>query len=527
MSYIKNTYSLTYLLLLLLLYACGPSVPASYTETSRLAAVSPDNAGAAVPPNIAPLTFRIEEEGSDFVTHWHSKGGELIVSGKEVCPDVNAWHKLLDSSRGDSLFADIYVKTDAGWIRYAPIGLYVAEEPIDPYITYRLIRPSYVTYEELTINERSLESFDERVVYENMRFEDSDKGQCINCHMPHDWNRNGQSQFHVRQALGGTILIDGDKATKVNLKTDSTLSAGVYPAWHPTLNLIAYSVNETGQVFHTLDPQKVEVIDYASDLILYDIDANTVQSIDRTSSDFESFPTWSPDGRTLYYISAHYTPRGTDIDADLDSNYDQLHYNIYARDFDLSTRRFGPRRIIFDAESEGKSASIPRVSPDGQYLLFTLADYGQFHIWHKSAELVALPTHTREVSEVATPLALGHASYHSWSSNGRWILFSSRRDDGNYTRLYISYFDSEGRAHKPFRMPQASTDADDLLLRSYNAAEFLVQPVQISHKQLSAVVRGDATPARYAGSALLNPEHDSISANRLYVRERRGQSVGY
>jgi hypothetical protein len=93
--------------------------------------------------------------------------------------------------------------------------------------------------------------------------------------------------------------------------------------------------------------------------------------------------------------------------------------------------------------------------------------------------------------------------------------------------LYISYFDSEGRAHKPFRMPQASTDADDLLLRSYNAAEFLVQPVQISHKQLSAVVRGDATPARYAGSALLNPERDSISANRSYVRERRGQSVGY
>ncbi len=508
---------------------CTPSLPTAFSEVARSAAVSPNNDGATIPPNIAPLNFRIDEEGSDFIACAHSdRGGQLLSSGVDICFDINEWHALLDASRGDSLFIDIYVKTDAGWQHFNSQRYFVAEEDIDPYISYRLIRPSYVTYEELTLRERSLESFDERILFENMRFEDSEQGQCINCHMPRNWNRDAQSQFHVRQALGGTVFIDHKGATKVNLKTDSTLSAGVYPAWHPTLNLIAYSVNETGQVFHTLDPQKVEVIDYASDLILYDLDNNSVQSIDRTGSEFESFPTWSPDGKVLYYISAHYTQRDEDIDADLDNNYDQLHYNIYARDFDISTRRFGPRRLVFDAEALGKSASVPRVSPDGKNLLFTLADYGQFHIWHRTADLWVLPLGSDSVA--ARPLDVVNSSeaesYHTWSSDGHWILLSSRRDDGNYTRLYISYFDSNGKAHKPFRLPQRTAADDDRLLRSYNASEFMVQPVQATYKQLQEVVKTDAKQAVYAGSALLHAEKDT-TASRQRSEERRSQMIAY
>ena len=533
---------------LLLLAACTPSVPTTFEEATWEPAVSPNNFGATLPPNIAPLNFRIlRGDASEAVTHLHSlKGGEIIVTGWDVCFDEDDWHRLLEQTRGDSLYCDIYLKAYGTWEHLPTQRFFIAEEEIDPYITYRLIRPSYVTYEELTINQRCLESFDERVIYENMRFEDSEQGQCINCHMPRNWNRDAQSQFHVRQKLGGTIFINGSEVTKVNVKTDSTLSAGVYPAWHPTLNLIAYSVNETGQVFHTLDPQKIEVIDYASDLILYDLDANTVQHIDRTTSDFESFPAWSPDGRTLYYIAAHYTPRADDIDADLDTNYDQLHYNLYARDFDLSTRRFGPRRLVFDAEALGKSASVPRISPDGKYLLFTLADYGQFHIWHKSADLWLLPLSNEEPDSLgshssgthpatmtsAHPLEAVNSteaeSYHAWSSNGRWILCSSRRDDGNYTRLYICYFDRKGQAHHPFRLPQRTADADDLLLRSYNAAEFMVQPVQATSRHLTQAIKADARPVSYAGSALLFPEADTTLVRAVpSSAERRGASVGY
>ena len=88
---------------------------------------------------------------------------------------------------------------------------------------------------------------------------------------------------------------------KANLKTDSLISGGVYPAWHPTEKLIAYSVNQTGQTFHTRDLQKVEVQDMLSDLILYDVEKNEVTRIPGDTDELEVFPWWSPDGKYLYY----------------------------------------------------------------------------------------------------------------------------------------------------------------------------------------------------------------------------------
>lgn len=507
----------TFYSLLFTLYSCTPSLPDEAEEARRMAQTMPDNAGATLPPNIAPLNFEIQEDGDAYVTRFSTKAGErLVVGGQSVDISLNDWQRLLQAAVGDTLWTDIYVRHDGRWIHFDRMANPVVADSIDPYITYRLIRPGYITYEELTINERCLESFDERIVYENMSLNQGENGQCINCHVPQGQGQNGRSQFHVRQALGGTVFIDGTHITKVNLKTDSTLSAGVYPAWHPTLNLIAYSVNETGQAFHTLDPQKIEVIDYASDLILFDPERNEVLSIGRTANDYESFPCWSPDGKTLYYISAHHDPVGDDIDADLDQNYQTLHYNIYARDFDAETRRFGPSRMVLDAESMGKSASTPRISPDGKYLLFSLADYGQFHIWHKSADLAMVKLgalETLESLEILESLNSPESeSYHAWSSNGRWILFSSRRDDGNYTRLYMAYFDRDGHAHRPFLLPQRRPSHDQSLLRSYNAAEFMVQAVQPTRKQLLSAVRADAHPVTYGGSALLVSERDSIAA---------------
>jgi len=536
----------------MMMAACTPSVPDGATDVERAARVLPDNDGATLPPNIAPLCFEIQEEGDRFVTRLSTRGGrELVVGGRSVDIDVAEWHQLLADAAGDTLWTDVYARQEDRWQHFRRMANPVVRDSIDPYITYRLIRPSYVCYEELSLVERNVENFDERTFYSNMALSRDDNGQCVNCHVPQRQGQTGRSQFHARQAYGGTVLIDGTDIRKVNLRTDSTLSAGVYPAWHPTLPLIAYSVNETGQAFHTLDPQKIEVIDYASDLILYDPEQNEVHSITRTSRDYESFPTWSPDGRTLYYISAHHDPVGTDIDVDLDQNYQTLHYNIYAREFDPSARRFGPARLVFDAEALGKSASTPRISPDGRWLLFSLADYGQFHIWHRSADLCVVPLdaedcdstmsstcgtrqfHVWNSSVPRVELTLASRteeanstesdSYHSWSSNGRWILFSSRRTDGNYTRLYLSYFDRQGHAHRPVLLPQRRPHLYDELFRSFNAAEWMTQPVASGRSGLSRALqealRRDARQARYAGSALAVPEADSVATQTRITKQ--------
>jgi len=88
-------------------------------------------------------------------------------------------------------------------------------------------------------------------------------------------------------------------------------------------------------------------------------------------------------------------------------------------------------------------------------------------------------------------------SYHSWSSNGRWILFSSRRHDSNYTRLYIAYMDEQGKDHKAFAVPQEDPMFYQHYMRSYNVPEFMVEPVKITPQEFAAAAKKDAAKASY------------------------------
>ena len=513
---------------LLLLTGCTPSLPKDTDKCMHKPHLSVDIDSAVLPPNIAPMNFRIEEKGDDYRAHFWSEANHegFVVEGAAIDIDEDRWHELLDATKGKTLHCDIYVAEKGKWTQYLSVVNPIATDSIDPFITYRLIEPGYVDYEEMSINQRSLTSFDEQQVYNNRLLSDGGQnGQCMNCHTPRNYNRDGRSMMHVRQLHGGTVFVDGNHLTKVNLKTDSTLSAGVYPAWHPTLDLIAFSTNSTGQSFHTRDAQKIEVIDYGSDLILYDISSNTVYDIDKRKDEYESFPTWSPNGQTLYYIAAHHEQQTAYIDTELNRGYQELHYNIYCRHFDPKTHRFGDRQLVFDAAALGKSAAQPRLSPDGRWLLFSLADYGQFHVWHESADLWAIDLTTQKASALKAVNSKRMESYHCWSSNGRWILFTSRRDDGNYTRLYMAYFDRQGRVHKAFPLPQRRTDYYENLFKSYNTPEFLVRPVEVSMSRWATDICRDPVQAKYGGSALLHPEgYDVTRPDSINAPQRK---VGY
>jgi Tol biopolymer transport system component len=283
------------------------------------------------------------------------------------------------------------------------------------------------------------------------------------------------------------------------MKTDSILSAGVYPTWHPWLKLIVYSTNLTHQTFHTVNPNKIEVFDTQSDLIAYDVEKNEVTNIERSSDELEVFPHWAPDGRTLYFCSAHFEYKDT-IDQGLEfmSRAEEVKYNIYKKSFDPDTRQFGPRELVFDAVAMDKSATLPRVSPDGRFLMFALAEYGVFHIWHRDADLWMLDlTQGNEARPMSELNSKDVESYHSWSSNGRWVVFSTRRYDGNFTRPFFAHIDKDGHGSKPFELPQANPDYYRQFMRSYNIPEFMRGPVTISPQTFADVLKGEGEPVKY------------------------------
>lgn len=492
---VKN---ITYGLLSVFLFCCTPKVPDTYAESPDQPNIYPDYADVTIPSNIAPLHFIVDETADHYVTRISYPGGEWITDNREVTPGVSRWQEMLAAAKGKDLQVEVFVEHNGQWTRCRPFTFHVAEEPIDAYLSYRLISPSYVTYKDLTLNQRNLTNFDESIIYGNMINTDVEHAQCINCHSCQNYNP-ARMQFHVREDMGGTVIAYDGQLTKVNLKTDSLISAGVYPNWHPTEKLIAYSVNQTGQTFHTLDLQKIEVQDTRSDLILYDVEHNEVTRIKGDPDELEVFPRWSPDGRYLYYASAHFvrTDTTSDLTNEIITRYKDIKYNLYRRSFDPQTREIGSAELVFDAAGLNKSATMPRISPDGRFLLFTLGEYGVFHIWHKDADLYLMDLRTRRTRPLTEVNSSDAESQGMWSSNGRWIVFSSRRNDGNYTRPFIAYIDKSGKGRKPFELPQKDPDMHRSFMRSYNIPEFMNGPVEVSPQKFATLIRDtEAKPAK-------------------------------
>jgi len=490
-------------------YSCsGPQVPDQYADSGRLPDIYPDYRDVTIPVNIAPLAFSMDTTQVDEMVARFACGEQTLVCGGEnISPDIDDWHRLLANVQGKDLNVDLYTRSGSQWTHHQPFAIHVSQDSIDPWLSYRLISPSYVTYEELTLNQRCLENFDERVMVDNMLCGDEENGQCVNCHNYQRQNP-GRMQFHARQKDGGTVIVYDGTVRKINMSNDSILSAGVYPTWHPWLPLIVYSTNKTSQTFHTRNLNKIEVFDAASDLIAYDVARNEATNIERDSTEFECYPYWAPDGRTLYYCSAHFEFRDTiEHGTEVIKRAQEVKYNLYRKTFSPETMEFGPRQLVYAADTitsirlganadstdtSGLSATLPRVSPDGRFLVFTLGKYGVFHIWHHEADLYIMDLRSGDVRPFTELNSDDTESYHTWSSTGRWMVFSSRRDDGGFTRPFIGHIDAQGHASKPFELPQADPEYHRQLMKSYNIPEFMLGPVEQTPQQFADVLKGSA-----------------------------------
>jgi hypothetical protein len=439
-------------------------------QASRLPRIEPDYVGVTIPPNIAPMNFIVREAGSSFDVTATSGSGQYRLDvrssdGLVQFPE-DSWRELLRESVGDSIVIRITSSGGEGDVEaYSPFSMRVAREEIDSWLVYRLLPPGYYSWSRIKIVQRSLESFREESILDNQILENN----CANCH---SFNNNSPDRFliHVRGSLGGTYIVEDGEMTRADPKIDEMPGGATYPAWHPGGRFVAFSSNQVRQSFYSQPGKVVEVYDLVSSLILYDREANQTLSIPSgtvegdTTAYLETFPSWSPDGDYLY------SARAPNLINEADPQLEQIqntHYDIVRRAFDGEDRSFGAPEVVFDASAMGKSASFPRISPDGRFLVLTLADYGTFPIWHREADLVLLDLGTGEhrPMDVNSDEA---ESYHTWSSEGRWLVFSSRRLDGRSTRPYFAHVDSLGNQGKEFLLPQEDPSLYDEMIEAFN-----------------------------------------------------------
>ncbi|MCY1722640.1 tetratricopeptide repeat protein [Prolixibacteraceae bacterium Z1-6] len=197
-------------------------------------------------------------------------------------------------------------------------------------------------------------------------------------------------------------------------------------------------------------------------LALYDIEKKEFKAL-RGADDtmfVQSNSHWAPDNKTIYFARSKAIQRkesgmtfGTGI---YDINKFQAVRDSFLKGkkhfkFDLMKLAFnngagGKPEYIPGASQNDKSNYFPKISPDGRWMIFCQAE--DYMLLQPDSKLYIMPTDGSAVPRVMNCNTNNMNSWHSWSPNGKWIVFSSKYF-GAYTQLFLAHVDENGMDAPP------------------------------------------------------------------------------
>ncbi|MBR2201103.1 MAG: PD40 domain-containing protein, partial [Bacteroidales bacterium] len=370
----KNIF---WIIILLIISGCAKEI-SNYTNASTKPAIFPDYTDIVIPVNIAPLNFKAAD-GTLEMVEISTKQGVIKVfcnNGKLIL-DISEWKNLLKNNIGDTLKFTVYITDSLGVCRkYLPFFQFVSPDSIDTYVAYRNIETGYVSWSKMGLYQRSTQTFDCEPIIENSAIDKA----CINCHSFCKQSPD-KMLFHSRKFNPGTTILWNGKLQKYNTKTDSIISGGVYSSWNPNGYIIAMSVNKIGQRFHNDLNKRIYVSDSESDVVIMNMNTETVSTCKAlTTENLENFPAWSPDGGTLYYISAPKRPEDDDTDT-------SLRYSLFSIKYNAENDVWGNVDTLLTDSAAGGSITYPKPSPCGRYIAYTMGERGYFMPFNQESDI--------------------------------------------------------------------------------------------------------------------------------------------
>jgi len=175
---------------------------------------------------------------------------------------------------------------------------------------------------------------------------------------------------------------------------------------------------------------------------------------------------WTPDGEHLVFARAEakdaYPEHGRLPERANDPEETQIQYDLCRIPFNGG--RGGEPEPIAGASENGMSNTFPKVSPDGKWIVFVKCRNGQ--LMRPDSTLWIVPAE----GGTARPMRCNTRrmnSWHSFSPNGRWMVFSSKANTP-YTQMFLTHLDEQGNDSPAVLVPN-STAAN----RAVNIPEFV------------------------------------------------------
>lgn len=245
-------------------------------------------------------------------------------------------------------------------------------------------------------------------------FEAINRGQdCVGCHTVS--NTSGRIAAITESGIGPVVVynLQGERI-------DIPPVIGSYVAFSPDGGRLAISTDD-------------------QDIVILDIATGRLQPLDGASDPNmgEMMPTWSSDGQTIAFV------RG-----DLGSSSFQL---SDAADIYTVPIVGGVPDALPGASGDGMNY-YPAYSPDGRWLAFTRHTASGTTYAAAEAEIFLIPATGGERRRLqandapdGTSLQKVSNSWPTWSLDGQWLAFNSKRNDASYD-LFVTQVDVDGNS---------------------------------------------------------------------------------
>ena len=277
------------------------------------------------------------------------------------------------------------------------------------------------------------------------------------------------------------MVLDDDKIiTWADYKReDGELTFGLLSRVSPTGRYVVSTVKDRS-VFVALPDLLISQLFFPIKgiLVVYDRETKTFAALPGADDPryVQSNPVWSPDGQTIVFARApaYRTERLEQRNSALVDEKDVPEFTVERRPFRYDLYRVpfndgkgGIAEPLAGASHNGRSNFFPKYSPDGKWIVFCQAD--SYMLLQPDSELYIVPAEGGTARRLRYNTARMN-SWHSWSSNSRWLVFSSKVNTP-YTQLFLTHIDEQGNDSPPVLL-ERFTSPD----RAANIPEFVKLP---------------------------------------------------
>jgi len=312
---------------------------------------------------------------------------------------------------------------------------------------------------------------------------------CGNCHSFSDNGKvlgldvdygNDKGAYAIVPVSKHMVLDDAKITTWTDYKRDDgELTFGLLSRVSPTGRYVVSTVKDRS-VFVAMPDLMISQLFFPIKgiLVVYDRETKTYSALPGADDPeyVQSNAVWSPDGKYIVFAraKAYHAERLDQKNNALVDEKDVPEFTVDKKPFRYDLYRVpfndgkgGTPEPLRGASGDGMSNFFPKYSPDGKWIIFCKAK--SYMLLQPDSELYIIPAEGGVARRLRHNTARMN-SWHSWSSNSRWLVFSSKVN-GPYTQLFLTHIDEDGNDSPPVLL-ERFTSSD----RAANIPEFVKLP---------------------------------------------------